>query len=105
MCLFCSSFAIAGEIDELWRLFSYQAFAASQLQYLDLLEGQSGSQSERTRRYRELYRRAIPFIDEFTEAAFGRKLVAAARKKTREQMHPFWRSQLERERGGQERSS
>ena len=29
MCLFCASFAIVGTVDELWRLFSFRAFAES----------------------------------------------------------------------------
>lgn len=108
MCLFCPSFAIVGELEDLWRLFSYQAFAKRELERLDGILGTEPSGDDRKDRLRALYRLAIPFIDEFTATAFGRKLVVAARARVVERLHPFWARQLERSESrsiGQGRSS
>ena len=96
MCLFCPSFAIVGEVEDLWRLFSYQEFAKSELERLDGVFGTEMSGADRTDRLRALYRAAIPFIDEFTATSFGRRLVSAARARVAQGLHSFWAQQLQR---------
>ncbi|MEH6437345.1 hypothetical protein [Massilia sp. DD77] len=95
MCLFCPSFAVVGEEDELWRLFSYQIFARHELSRLDK-SLEHIRESVHVQRLIDLYRRAIPFIDQFTEQSFDSSLVKHARKKAELTLHPFWKFQLER---------
>lgn len=101
MCLFCSSFAIVGTVDELWRLFSFQAFARVELTYLEDRLGPVPEGDERFEDLQELrdrYRLAIPYIDSFTQEQFAPSRVAQARAKTAAGLHPFWTVQLERSR-------
>lgn len=93
MCLFCSSFAIVGTVDELWRLFSFQVFARAELDYLEQL-GPLHSVDEGLDDLRNRYRLAIPYIDSFTERQFTANRVSLARVKTVAGLHPFWEIQL-----------
>ena len=95
MCLFCPSFAIVGEMDDLWRLFSFQVFAERELERLGRDAATQGPTAAGSR-LAELYREAIPFISSFTRRAFGDVLVSRARKKALAQLHPFWDLQLKR---------
>lgn len=92
MCLFCPSFAVVGELEDLWRLYSYQVFAEKQLQHLH--PRSSVDESSVNRQMRKLYERAIQFIDEFPAKHFGEKLAARAKAKAQQGMHPFWSYQL-----------
>lgn len=94
MCLFCSSFAVVGELDELWRLFSFQRFAQSELDKLNATLGRVEHTSPHKELLRKRYRVAIPFIDAITTAHFGAKLVRAAKEKAQSTLHPFWRLQM-----------
>jgi len=94
MCLFCSSFAIVGTAEELWRLFSFQAFAKEELQYLDKTLGPGRTDDAALEDLRDRYRLAVPFIDDFTQRQFPRVKVVQARTKTAVGMHPFWRHQM-----------
>jgi hypothetical protein len=97
MCLFCSSFAIVGTVDELWRLFSFQAFARSELAYLEERLGIERGSEERLgdlRDLRDRYRLAIPYIDSFTKQQFSVNRVKLARTKTSAGLHPFWVYQM-----------
>jgi len=88
LCLSCPSFAIAGEPDDLWRLYSFQRFALEEMTRLEA--DHSGTSGERLR---DLYRAAIPFIDRFCEQAFGAERAAAARDRATQDAHPFWKLQ------------
>lgn len=107
MCLFCSSFAIVGTVDELWRLFSFQAFARAELEYLENhlgpkpemeleLETQVGELYD----LRDRYRLAIPYIDNFSSRQFAAARVVLARAKTATGLHPFWNAQIAASRSG-----
>lgn len=94
MCLFCSSFAVVGSVDELWRLFSFQTFATSELEYLDATLGPERTSDEDLEDLRDRYRVAIPFIDQFTQRQFPAGIVKKARVKTEVGLHPFWIHQM-----------
>lgn len=94
MCLFCSSFAIVGTVDELWRLFSFQKFARSELDYMDDALGAERTENEHLEELRDRYRLTIPYIDDFTQRQFARSRVARARAKTEAGLHPYWRHQM-----------
>ncbi|WP_150124154.1 hypothetical protein [Cupriavidus nantongensis] len=96
MCLFCPSFAITGELADLWRLFSYQAFIISELDYFDAAYGQGSSGDAQLDHVRDLHRRAANFIDELSQRSFGQNIVAAAKEKALREPHPFWAYQTER---------
>lgn len=94
MCLFCSSFAVVGAVEGLWRLFSFQAFAQAELDYLDETLGAQRTADESLEDLRDRYRVAIPYIDDFTQRQFARTKVAKARAKTAMGLHPFWQHQM-----------
>lgn len=94
MCLFCSSFAIVGTVDELWRLFSFQTFAQAELDYLDEALGAERTADEGLEDLRDRYRLAIPYIEDFTQRQFARSRVAQARARTEAGLHPYWRHQM-----------
>lgn len=85
LCLSCPSFAISGESDDLWRLYSFQRFAEQELAAFDRATSQTSGSS-----LRDLYRAAIPFIDRFCEQSFGAERAATARDRARQDAHPFW---------------
>jgi hypothetical protein len=96
-CLFCSSFAIVGTVDELWRLFSFQAFAQAELDYLDERLGLESAVAERPDYLEELrsrYRLAVPYIDSLSNRQFAGSRVAQARARTATRLHPFWQAQM-----------
>lgn len=93
MCLFCSSFAIVGSADELWRLFSFQEFAKGELKYLDDVLGKELTEDDELEELRDRYRIAIPYIDDFTKKQFPPRVVNEARDKTEMSLHPFWNHQ------------
>lgn len=94
MCLFCSSFAIVGNGDELWRLFSFQVFAKAELKHLDVTLGSERTDEETLEDLRDRYRVAIPFIDQFTQRQFPARVIKEARAKTEAGLHPFWVHQM-----------
>ncbi|WP_175804299.1 hypothetical protein [Burkholderia cenocepacia] len=94
MCLFCSSFAIVGTVDELWRLYSFQMFAQSELDYLDEALGPERTANGPLEELRDRYRVAIPYIDDFTQRQFARSRVAQARARTAAGLHPYWQHQM-----------
>jgi hypothetical protein len=97
MCLFCSSCAIVGTVDELWRLFSFQGFARVELAYLEErlgLEQHGDERFEELQDLRDRYRLAIPHIDNFTKQQFAASRVKQARTKTTAGLHPFWVAQM-----------
>ena len=94
MCLFCSSFAIVGTVDELWRLFSFQAFAKAELKYLDDTLGPERTPDDSLEDLRDRYRVAIPYMDDFTQRQFARSRVAQARAMAATGAHPYWQHQM-----------
>jgi hypothetical protein len=90
MCLFCPSFAVVGEVDEIWRLFSFQAFAREELDHLDSALGPQRTDNIFMEELRDRYRLAIPYIDDITNRQFVASRVRAARSKTVSGLHPFW---------------
>lgn len=94
MCLFCSSFAIVGSVEELWRLFSFQAFAKAELVCLDEMLGAERTTDDELEDLRDRYRIAIPYIDSFTQRQFPARIIEAARARTEEALHPFWVHQM-----------
>ncbi|WP_207001352.1 hypothetical protein [Trinickia mobilis] len=103
MCLFCSSFGIVGQVDELWRLFSFQAFAKAELEYLDAMLGAERTTDVALEDLRDRYRISIPYIDQFTKRQFPARIVKEARAKTRNGLHPFWVHQMNMSRRAHER--
>ena len=61
------SSAIVGTVDELWRLFSFQAFAKSELDYLDAALGPQVAADDVLADLRDRYKVAIPHIDDFVQ--------------------------------------
>ena len=89
-CLSCPSFAITGEIEDLWRLFSFQSFARSECASLSDLNGGPPKDDDHSVRLIDLYVRVVAFIDEVTQRSFPVKSLTLAKRKTAEGLHPFW---------------
>lgn len=102
MCLFCHSFVIVGTVEELWRLFSFQAFARSELEYLEQILGPERTNDEVSEDLRVRYRLVIPYIDDFTQRQFPIASLKA-REKTEDGLHPFWIHQMSRSRSARSR--
>ncbi|MFI5444286.1 hypothetical protein [Polaromonas sp. UC242_47] len=94
MCLFCPSFAVVGEVDELWRLFSFQVFASEELDHLDGTLGPQRTDDAVLEEMRDRYCLAIPYIDDFTKRQFAASRVGDARSKTAVGLHPYWVHQI-----------
>lgn len=94
MCLFCPNCAIAGTVVELWRLFSFQAFAREELAYLDSALGTQRTADAVLEDLRDRYRLAIAYIDDFTKRQFAISRIDQARAKTAAGLHPYWAHQL-----------
>lgn len=105
MCLFCTSFAVVGTVEGLWRLFSFQAFARDELDYLDETLGAQRTADETLEDLRDRYRVAIPYIDDFTQRQFAQTKVAKARVKTAAGLHPFWQHQMTMSRRARSRAA
>ena len=89
-CFFCKSFAVVGDLEDLWRLFSYQRFAAAELLNID-----SVADIEIREQLRAMYELAIQFIDSFTVTSFKSSLVEKAKRKAEAHLHPFWSHEME----------
>lgn len=98
MCLFCRSFAVVGELDELWRLFSFQVFLKTELDHLDIIHGTLPTDSTEVEDLRTIYRRAVEHIDSWTVLKFGKTLPAKAKAKAQAGLHPFWEIEVRRAR-------
>lgn len=98
LCLFCKSFAVVGEPDDLWRLFSFQSFLEAELAHMNAFHGSSLKDDIEVQELRGLMQRAIRFIDEFTVRQFGPKLPGEAKARAKAQLHPFWDHELRKAR-------
>lgn len=105
MCLFCSSFAVVGTPEELWRLFSFQVFAKAELGYLDEALGPERTSDEVLEDLRDRYRLAVPYIDDFTERQCAPGRVARAREMVASSMHPYWQHQMDASRRSRTRTT
>ena len=94
-----------GTVEGLWRLFSFQAFARDELDYLDETLGAQRTADETLEDLRDRYRVAIPYIDDFTQRQFARTKVAKARVKTAAGLHPFWQHQMTMSRRARSRAA
>jgi len=94
MCLFCSSSAIVGSVEELWRLFSFQRFATLELEFLEGLLGPERTDDDKLEDLRDRYRLVIPFIDDFVQRQFPARRIEAARGKVDAGLHPYWAYQI-----------
>jgi hypothetical protein len=90
MCFFCPNCAVVSTVEDLWRLFSFQAFAREELAHLDAVLGLQCSDDEALEDLRRRYRLTIAYIDEFTRRQFPAGLVAQAHAKTAHALHPYW---------------
>lgn len=95
MCLFCPSFAVVGEEEDLWRLYSYQIFAQRELSRLQQRLAMNPGDAM-TQRFLELYSQAIPFIDQLVPRSFGKARAERAKQRAHAHLHPFWAHQLHR---------
>lgn len=86
-CLGCPSYAIAGTVDDLHRLYSFQVFLERDM---DSFVG------EEWQDWRESRGSMIKQIDAFTSAKFPASIVEQARQKTAAGVHPFWAIQIRR---------
>jgi hypothetical protein len=81
-CLSCRSFVVVGEEEDLWRLFSYQAYLRAEVEQL----AASSLASDLIAWCQD----AITFIDAFVQKHFDKATVSAAVGRANETMHPFW---------------
>lgn len=96
MCLSCPSFAIVGDVTDLWRLFSFQEFLRGEIEQ-DVAEGSKiGGTAEALSDQHEYLASLVTFIDDFVGRNFPKGLITKARKKTETLLHPFWRQRVER---------
>lgn len=98
LCLFCKSFAVVGEPDDLWRLFSFQAFLESELARMRTLRGEGLVDVAEMQSLCDILLQAITFIDDFTTLHFGPKLPREAKARAKVQLHPFWALELRKAR-------
>ncbi len=85
-CLGCSAFVVVGEIEDLWRLFSYQRYLHAQMEHLLL----SAPGSEFVTWSEE----AIAFMDDFTGKHFDKRTVRMAKERAIRSPHPFWAAEI-----------
>jgi hypothetical protein len=90
MCLFCPNCAVVGTVEDLWRLFSFQAFAREELARLDAVLGPGCGDDEVLEDLRQRYRLVIPYIDDFAQREFPADLVDQAHAKATHALHPYW---------------
>lgn len=90
LCLWCKAFVVVGEVDDLWRLFSFQHFLRVEEALINEVHGSDPSGSPEVDDLRSHLKRAVAFIDQFTASKFEPKLVSAAKTKVAGQLHPFW---------------
>lgn len=84
-CLSCSSYAVAGTVEDLYRLFSYQEFLKVEAEYYLTDEWAS---------WREVRFKHIEFISEFTSKNFAASIVEKAKVKAEITPHAFWATKI-----------
>lgn len=84
-CLECASYAIVGELDDLYRLFSYQQFLIAEIYYYPTEEWEV---------WRNRQRQYIKSIDEFSYSKLDSNVVRQAKVKAEADPHPFWATKI-----------
>ena len=94
-CLSCRSYAIVGSVPDLHRLFSFQIYMRSEIDYYP--------QNQAYDEWRAHRRRLIELIDHFTADHFKPAVVQEAKTLADREPHRFWSLQIEvmRRMGGQ----
>lgn len=82
-CISCPSFAVVGEVDDLWRLFSFKRYAEAEL-CADVLTNSISTSMQ------SMYREAVDSIEPFALRAFGAGLTRLGKAKAEGEIHPFW---------------
>jgi hypothetical protein len=84
-CLGCPNFVVVGSVKDLHRLFSFQMFLRSDIEYM---------KADDMREWRELRVQQIALIDKFTAEKFPATIVLQAREAAKTSPHPFWAARL-----------
>ena len=84
-CLTCPTYVVVGSVKDLHRLFSFQMFLQSEIEYMvapDLAP------------WRNHKRELMALIDRFTAAKFTRSIVEEAKSLAITKPHPFWAARM-----------
>ena len=84
-CLTCPTYVVVGSVKDLHRLFSFQLFLQSEIEYMvapDLAQ------------WRDHKRELINLIDRFTVAKFARSVIEEAKSLATGTPHPFWAARM-----------
>lgn len=84
-CLTCPTYVVVGSVKDLHRLFSFQLFLESEIEYMAAPEMAS---------WRDHKRELIGLIDRFTTARFARSVVQEAKALAIKTPHPFWAARM-----------
>ncbi|MVW72776.1 hypothetical protein [Bordetella sp. 15P40C-2] len=85
-CLTCPTYVVVGSVQDLHRLFSFQAYMQAEIEYL------TGSDMAAWREHR---RNLIALIDDFTSTKFAASVVQEARSLSLVSPHPFWAARMQ----------
>ena len=84
-CLTCPTYVVVGSVKDLHRLFSFQLFLQSEIEYMIAPDLAS---------WRDHKRELIALIDRFTTAKFARSVVEEAKSLAINRPHPFWAARM-----------
>jgi hypothetical protein len=84
-CLTCPTYVVVGSVKDLHRLFSFQLFLESEIEYMAAPELAS---------WRDHKRELIGLIDRFTTARFARSVVEEAKALAIKTPHLFWAARM-----------
>lgn len=84
-CLTCPTYVVIGSVKDLHRLFSFQLFLESEIEYMAAPELAS---------WRDHKRELIGLIDQFTAARFAHSVVEEAKALAIKTPHPFWAARM-----------
>lgn len=84
-CLTCPTYVVVGSVKDLHRLFSFQLFLQSEIDYM------AGPDMEP---WRDHKRELIALIDRFSAAKFSRSVVGEAKSLALAKPHPFWAARM-----------
>jgi hypothetical protein len=84
-CLTCPTYVVVGSVKDLYRLFSFQLFLQSEINYM------VGPDMEP---WRDHKRELMALIDRFTAAKFARSVVEEAKSLAIKKPHPFWAARM-----------
>ena len=84
-CLTCPTYVVVGSVKDLHRLFSFQLFLQSEIDYM--VGPDMGP-------WRDHKRELMALIDRFTAAKFARSVVEEAKSLAITKPHPFWAARM-----------